>query len=83
MKLTLLLNLIIKTPKKSSGQICPPPNTIKLDLPQNTIRVKIKINAIILQLYYYAAYLCLTTFLEKIQIHIFTVLYGNGLYNIY
>ena len=28
-----------KTSKKSLGQICPPPDTIKLDLPPDLIRV--------------------------------------------
>ena len=41
MKLVLLLNFIIKTQKKSSGQICPLPRTIQADLPPNTVRVNI------------------------------------------
>ena len=41
-KLVFLLNLIILTPKKSSGQISPhpPPHTICKYLPSDKIRVK-------------------------------------------
>ena len=41
-KFVFLLIFFEKTPKKSSGHICPPPVMIKVDLPPVMIRVKLK-----------------------------------------